>query len=85
MVYQNDEKVIEVVQRINSSVKKGTQLVDGLLHFSRKQAKKESEVVDLCVVINEMYRLIKESFKKITIHLNIPESLKIKGNFADIS
>ena len=40
MIYQEDEKLLEVVQRINSSVKKGTQLVDGLLQFSRKQVKK---------------------------------------------
>ena len=85
MMHQNDEKVIEVVQRINSSVKKGTQLVDGLLQFSRKQTRTESEVVDLCAVINELYQLIKESFKKINIRVNIPESLIIKGDSSNLS
>ena len=85
MIYQDDEKLIEVVQRINSSVKKGTQLVDGLLQFSRKQVKKESELVDLSILIDETYLLINDSFKKINIQVDIPKSLMIKGNFSDLS
>jgi CheY-like chemotaxis protein len=86
MLYQNDEKVIEIVKRINSSVQKGTKLVDGLLQFSRKQAKRGENIVDLAVVIDETYVLIRESFgKKINISAFTQKPLFIKGDASELA
>ena len=41
--------------------------------------------MDLSILINETYLLIKESFKKINIQVDIPKSLMIKGDFLDLS
>ena len=81
MFYKNDSKVIEVVQRINSSVRKGTVLIDGLLQFSRQQSKKQFEPVDLSDLIHEVFLLINESFgKKIIIRRNAPDALYVLGD-----
>lgn len=69
------------VKRIDTSVKKGVQLVDGLMQFSRKKNRSELQTINLCKVIQETYQLVKESFdKKIYIRMDIPESIPIKGD-----
>jgi two-component system, cell cycle sensor histidine kinase and response regulator CckA len=86
MNYPHDEKIIEVVHRINSSVRKGAELVDGLLEFSRKQTKKEFEPVDIASLIQETYLLIKESFgKRIHVKAEAPASLHILGDPSSLS
>jgi signal transduction histidine kinase/DNA-binding response OmpR family regulator len=86
MNYHDDDKIIDVVHRINSSVRKGAQLVDGLLQFSRKQTKKEFEPVDVYSLIHETYLLIKESFgKKIRIKTDVQEDLFILGDPSGLS
>jgi signal transduction histidine kinase len=44
--YKEQPILQEITERINSSVKKGARLVDGLLHFSRKQISKEFKPID---------------------------------------
>ncbi|MBU4002342.1 MAG: response regulator, partial [Proteobacteria bacterium] len=76
MNYGQDQKIIEVVQRIISSVRKGVQLVDGLLQFSRKQGKKEFESVDIAALIDETHLLVKESFgNKIKINIDMDRDI----------
>ena len=85
LLAKSDEQLIEVVQRINSAVRKGTQLVDALLQFSRKQTKEESEIVDLCGLIDDIYTVINESFSKnVNISIVKPENLLIKGRASDL-
>jgi len=76
----------EITGRINSSVKKGSRLVDGLLHFSRKQINKEFIAVDLVTVIRETSQIIGKSFEaKIEIQVDLPERLTILGDTAGLS
>jgi CheY-like chemotaxis protein/two-component sensor histidine kinase len=76
----------EIVGRINSSVKRGSRLVDGLLHFSRKQISKEFQAVDLVSVIQETSQIAKTSFNsRLRLELDLPERLSVMGDSAGIS
>jgi signal transduction histidine kinase len=76
----------EITQRINSSVKKGSRLVDGLLHFSRKQISQEFKAVDLAQVVRETYQIAQKSFDmKWDLRLELVDSLPIMGDHAGLS
>ena len=86
MNYKNVAGLHEVAERINTSVKRGARLVDGLLQFSRKQIAKEFKLIDLSEVINETFEIVKKSFDmRIELQLEIAESLKIVGDVSGIS
>jgi len=81
MSYKDEGGLHEVAGRINTSVKRGSQLVDGLLQFSRKQIKEEFSSINLTDVINEIYQIIQKSFdQKIDIQINLPEEIPIIGD-----
>ncbi len=86
MNYQDESGLHDVADRIKTSVRRGSSLVDGLLQFSRKQIKKEFELIDLVKVIDELCQLIKKSFdQKIEIRSELPQQLKIMGDSTSIS
>ena len=67
--------------RINSSVKKGTQLVGGLLQFSRKQIKEEFSTINLTTIIKEIVQIVQKSFdQKIIIQTELDDNLPILGD-----
>ncbi len=85
MELEDGSVFFENAKRIDVSVKKGVQLINGLMQFSRRQVKNEHERIDLCDVIQETYRLISETFeKKIEILVDLPESLPVMGNRSDL-
>lgn len=85
MNYQ-DEQLLEIISRINSSVQRGAQLVDKLLEFSYKQIKKEFKLLDLVDLIKGTNELIRESFdKRINIHMKVPDSLPVLGDQSGLS
>jgi PAS domain S-box-containing protein len=84
--HRDQPSLQEITGRINSSVKKGSRLVDGLLHFSRKQINKEFKPVDLVAVIRETCQIIAKSFEaRIDIQVDLPEHLMILGDAAGLS
>ena len=86
MNYEDQSGLHDVAGRINTSVRRGASLVDGLLQFSRKQIKEEFEVIDLVKVFNEICQLIKKSFdQKIEIQSNLPDQLPIMGDSTSLS
>ena len=58
MSYKDESGLHDVAGRINTSVRRGSRLVDGLLQLSRKQIKAEFENIDLAEVINEVCQII---------------------------
>ena len=81
MNYENEHGLHEVAERINSAVKRGARLVEGLLQFSRKQIKTEFKPLDLTKLVQETSQLIRESFdQKIEIETDLPESLVVFGD-----
>ena len=86
MNYQNDEKLIEINDRINSSVHRGEQLVNRLLEFSYKEITREFQPVDLVSLIQTTNQLMQISFnKKINIHISVPDALYILGDHSGLS
>jgi signal transduction histidine kinase/DNA-binding response OmpR family regulator len=84
--YPDEQELLEVVNRIDTSVKRGARLVNRLMQFSRKETTKEFQRVDLVAVIAETYQIIKKSFnQKIDIHLNLYQSLPIMGDHSGLS
>jgi len=86
MNYKDESGLHDVAGRINSSVRRGASLVDGLLQFSRKQIKEEFELIDLVEVIDEICQLIEKSFDhKIEVQSNLPAKLPIMGDPTSLS
>lgn len=86
MSYKDEAGLHDVAGRINTSVRRGSRLVDGLLQFSRKQIKEEFEIVDLAGIINQVCQILRKSFdRKIEIQTKLPEELPIMGDETSLS
>jgi len=86
MNYKDESGLHAVAGRINSSVRRGSRLVDGLLQFSRKQIKEEFKLIDLVNVVKELYEIIQKSFdQKIKIITELPPHLPILGDTTSMS
>jgi len=84
--HKGEAPLLEITERIHSSVKRGARLVDGLLHFSRKQISKEFKAVDLVRVIRETEQIIRNSFSaKVEIRTALPDALWIMGDSPGLS
>ena len=84
--YPNNPELMEIAGRINTSVKKGAQLIERLMQFSRKRIAREFHRVDFVTVIAGIYQIIRKSFNgKIDIRLNLDQSLPIVGDEAGLS
>jgi len=86
MEYKGVPKLHKITERINSSVRRGAALVEGLTQFSRKQTTKDLGRIDLKKVIQEIYQLVGESFdRKIDITIDVPDPLIIFGDHSGIT
>ena len=86
MNFKDHDGLHEVAERINSSVKKGSRLVAGLLQFSRKRIKEEFNIINLTDVIKEICQIIQKSFdQKIEIKTYLAEKLPIMGDPISLS
>jgi PAS domain S-box-containing protein len=86
MNYEDQSGLHEVAGRINTSVRRGSRLVDGLLQFSRKQIKEEFKIINLSEVIGQTFQIIRKSFdQKIEILTEYPDQLPIIGDATSVS
>jgi PAS domain S-box-containing protein len=86
MKYRDERALQEIADVISNYSKKGEQLIEGLMQFSRRESKKDYQPLNLDEVIRETYELTSISFDKmINIHLKIPEPLTIMGDHSGIS
>jgi CheY-like chemotaxis protein len=84
--YPDNPELMEIVGRINTSVKRGAQLIERLMQFSRKQIAREFKKIDFVTVIAGIYQIIRKSFNdNIDIRLNLHQSLPIIGDQASLS
>ena len=84
-IYKDDLKLKEMAEKTEQCVKRGTQLVNGLMQFSRKHTK-DLETLNVAEVLRETYDLITKSFdKKIDIRMDIADSLPIRGDHSGLS
>lgn len=86
MKYKNEPEVEKITNRINNAVNRGAKLVEGLLQFSRKKAKKDFQAINLAEIIHEIYQIIAGSFdKSIDIQADVPDLLFINGDHSTLS
>ncbi len=86
MKYSDNPKMQEIAERISRGIKRGTQLIEGLMLFSRRQPKERLKSLNLADVIKETHQLISKSFdKKIDISVDIPKSLPVMGGLSELS
>jgi len=84
--YPDNPELMEIAGRINTSVKKGAQLIERLMQFSRKQIAREFHRVDFVTVIAGVYQIIRKSFNdNIDIRLHLDHSLPVIGDEAGLS
>jgi two-component system, cell cycle sensor histidine kinase and response regulator CckA len=84
--YPDNPELMEIAGRINTSVKKGAQLIERLMQFSRKQIVREYHKVDFVTVIAGIYQIIRKSFSDtIDIRLHLKQSLPVIGDEAGLS
>ena len=89
LIQMNSDRNAEVdtnTERIESAVKRGAQLVEDLMQFSRKELIKKLKRFNLSELLRETHQLIKISFdKNIDIHIDVPESISIIGMPSELS
>jgi PAS domain S-box-containing protein len=86
MKYSDNPKMLEIAERISRGIKRGTQLIEGLMQFSRKRPKEKLQSLNLSDVIQDAHQLIIKSFdKKIDISIDISESLPVMGDHSELS
>jgi PAS domain S-box-containing protein len=84
--FKDEPQLQEITERIHSSVRRGARLVDGLLHFSRRQIGKEFTCVDLVRVVREAEQVAAASFgDAIEVRTVLPETLPVAGDPAGLS
>ena len=81
LLYKDDPKLKRIGDSIKRSVDRGSELVEGLMHFSHKSSTDRLEALDLSEVVQETYQIISRSFdKSIAILLDIPQLMPVLGN-----
>lgn len=81
MINAGNKDITELTQSVYHSVGKGVDLINNLLHFSKRNGKYKLTEIDLSDVINEAYEIVEKVFdKNIEIELNLQKNLFVKGN-----
>ncbi|MDY6881025.1 MAG: ATP-binding protein [Desulfatiglans sp.] len=86
MIHSNTSDVCEIGKNIHDSIDKGADLINNLLHFSKRGGALELEDLDLAEVIRKTCEITEKLFdKKIEIHVHLEEGLFVKGNHSLLS
>ena len=86
MIYGEEEEVKDVAKSIYDSVEKGVDLINNLLHFSKRGGKYQLVDIDLADVITKTYKIISRVFdKNIKIKLNLEKNLFVNGDHSLLS
>jgi signal transduction histidine kinase/ActR/RegA family two-component response regulator len=81
MLYSKDPEVKELAESIYDSVEKGVDLINSLLHFSKRGGDYQVADLDMSHVIMDTYEIIERVFdKRIQIKLELEKNLFVRGN-----
>ncbi|MFC1823062.1 ATP-binding protein [Thermodesulfobacteriota bacterium] len=81
MVYNEKPEVRDLAKSIYDSVEKGSDLINSLLHFSKRGGEYQLEDIDLADVIMKTYEIIDRVFdKNIDLKFDLEKHLYVKGN-----
>ena len=86
MAHGHEPEIKELAKSVYDSVERGVDLINNLLHFSKKGAKYQLVHLELGDVIQEAYEIIERVFdKNIKITLDIDEGLCVRGDHSLLS
>ncbi|CAB5165324.1 Two-component system sensor histidine kinase [Olavius algarvensis associated proteobacterium Delta 3] len=86
LLYPAEQRLQEIVDRIDVSLKRGARLIEDLMHFSHNTHQPNAESINLTDIIKETYRIISSSVdKRMTIRIDVPDFLPIKADQAKMS
>jgi len=81
MTHPDEPRLLDLTKNVHESVKKGADLVNNLLQFSKHDVNYELTKVDLSQIITETYEIIKRVFNKnIKILLELENDVYVEGN-----
>lgn len=83
--FGRNQKLANTAERIIYLAETGSELVNGLLKFSRNGLKGKQEELNLVTLLEETYQIILTTFeKKIKIYTKWPERLYVAGNYDEL-
>ncbi len=86
MTHGHEPEIKELAKSVYDSVERGVDLINNLLHFSKKGAKYQLVSLELGDVIQEAYEIIERVFdKNIKITLDIDKGLCVHGDYSLLS
>ena len=86
MISTGNEEINELAKSVYDSVEKGVDLINNLLHFSKRNGKYKFSEVDLSDVIRDSYKIIEKVFdRNVEIKLNLENDLIVNGNSSLLS
>lgn len=86
MVYGENKEVKDISKSIQLSVEKGVDLINNLLHFSKRGGEYRLATLDLTDLIENTNQIVDQVFdKNIRIHLELEQGLFVKGNKSFLS
>jgi signal transduction histidine kinase/pSer/pThr/pTyr-binding forkhead associated (FHA) protein/ActR/RegA family two-component response regulator len=86
MIYSDKPEIKEIAKSIYDSVEKGVDLINNLLHFSKRGGEYKLVNLDLNDVIMKTYEIIDRVFNKnVEIKLNLEKELFTKGSHSLLS
>ncbi len=86
MTHGQEPEIKELTKSVYDSVERGVDLINNLLHFSKKGAKYRLVNLELGNVIQEAYEIIERVFdKNIKITLDIERDLSVRGDHSLLS
>ncbi len=85
-MYRDDAHLKTIVERVNTAVKRGAQLIQALIQFSRKQTGSEFREINMSKILREIFQPT-ERFEgqDIEILLDAEEPLPVSGDRASLS
>lgn len=84
--HSGDESIQKSVNAILNLSRSGSDLIGGLLKFSRKPVNRDKRIVNLAEILDDNYRIMMSSFpRNITIQKKWPASLITDGDAAELS
>jgi len=84
--YKGDERLQAIVDVVTNYVSRGTQLVEGMMRFSRQQVTYEFAPVNLSDMIRETHDFLSKSLDEtIKVEVDVPESLHVYGDATGLS
>ena len=86
MTYSQDRQLQKIARAIDEAGKKGSDFIDSMLKFSRQDIEKEMLTLNLKDVLDELYKIISNTFDaSIRIVTKIEELLPIKGDHSNLN